>query len=97
MHEELAEQGVLFYGLSVPWFGENAQTLAAFVEQAGLTFPVLDHHETQGLINFGGTNTFPFPRDVVVDQTGHIVWASTDYDGQGLRALIDGLLANPPD
>lgn len=96
MHEALAAQGVRFYALNVPAFGENAQTIAAFAEQAGLTYPVLSHHGTQSLIRFEGTNSFPYPRDVVVDQHGRIVYASRDYDGQHIQAVIDDLLADPP-
>lgn len=79
------------FGLNVPAFGENPATLAAFVEQAGLTYPVMNHQGTSFAIDFTGNNTFPYPRDAVIDANGVIVYTSNNFDTQGLRARIDEL------
>lgn len=93
IHEAYAAQGVRIYALNVPAFSEDAQTLAAFKEQAGLTYPLLHHQGTIGLIDFQGSNGFPYPRDVIVDQQGVIVYTSNSYDAQGMLSVIEQLLA----
>ncbi len=92
MHESLGPK-VKVYGLNVPAFGENAQSLAAFKEQAGLTYPVIDHHGTLGDISFPGLNGFPYPRDAIVDQNGTLVYASAVYDAQAVLEIVEDLLA----
>ena len=84
MHEQLGAQGVKVYALNVPAFGENSVTLSAFQEQAGLTYPVLDHHGSVGKLNFPGDNTFPYPRDAIVDQQGRVVYESNVYDSKAM-------------
>ncbi len=92
MHEQLADQGVRVYALNVPNFGETAETVAAFKAQAGLTYPVLDHQGTSWEISFPGDNGFPYPRDAIVDQDGVIVYASNNYDAQGMWDTVLELL-----
>lgn len=94
LHEQQGDQ-VAVFALNVPAFGESAQTLAAFTEQAGVTYPVLDHTSTSWLFSFTGNNTFPYPRDVIIDQDGVVVYLSNNYDAQGMRTVIDALLATP--
>ncbi len=93
MHQAFGPYGVKFFALNSPAFGENAATLAAFQEQAGLTYPVIADQDTEFSFQFSGTNGFPYPRDVVVDGNGIVRHASTDYNGQALRNLIIELLA----
>lgn len=81
------------YALNVPAFGENPGTLAAFIEQAGLTYPVMDHQGSAFAIDFTGNNTFPYPRDAIVDSDGVIVYTSNNFDPLGVRAVIDDLLS----
>ena len=92
MHLTLGEAGVRVYGLNVPAFGENSQTLAAFKAQAGLTYPVIHHEGSVGIINFPGDNGFPYPRDAIIDQDGVIVYASNTYDKQAMWAVVTALL-----
>ncbi len=92
MHDEFAAYGVRFYAINSPAFGENATTLDAFKIQAGLSYPVLTDQSTEFLIKFTGSNSFPYPRDVVVDANGVIRHAGTDYNGQATRAMVIELL-----
>jgi hypothetical protein len=92
MHEQLGPLGVKVYALNVPAFGENAQTLGALKSQAGLTYPVLNHQGTVGLIDFPGDNTFPYPRDAIVGPDGTVVYASNSYDKQAMWEVVTGLL-----
>ncbi len=77
----------------MPAFGENQQTLAGIQEQAGLSYPVLNHQGTISLIDFAGSNGFPYPRDAIIDQNGVLVYTNKNYDAGTTRAIIDGLLA----
>ena len=91
LHDELGDK-IHIFALNVPQFSEDSNTLAAMKEQAGITYPLLNHQGTSWLVNFTGTNTFPYPRDVVVGPDGVIVYTSNNYDAQGLRAIVDTLV-----
>ena len=92
MQDTLGPLGVQVYGLNVPAFGENEQTLAAFKSQAGLTYPVINHNGTAGLLSFPGDNSFPYPRDAIVDGDGTIDFASNVYDKQAMWEVVTSLL-----
>lgn len=93
LHEEFADQGLAVYGLNVPAFSEDALTVAAFKDQAGLTYPVMSHSGSVWKIDFGGSNTFPYPRDALVGKDGRIAYTSNTYDPGAIRELIAELLA----
>lgn len=91
MHEELGPE-VKVYGLNVPAFGENQQTLEAFAEQSGLTYPVIDHEGSIHAIRFSGDGGAPYPRDAIIDQQGRVVYASNEYQSQAIWDTVEELL-----
>ncbi|MEM7159418.1 MAG: hypothetical protein AAF799_41655 [Myxococcota bacterium] len=72
---------------------ETSATLAAFVEQTGITFPVLrgdasyfDYANPDGAIS-------PFPLDVIIDREGRIRYLRHEFDGDAMTSEIERLLA----
>lgn len=84
---------MLVYGLNVPAFSEDAATVAAIKDQAGLTYPVLNHSGSVWSISFEGSNSFPYPRDAIVGRDGRIAYTSNTYDPGAIREIVDALLA----
>ncbi len=73
--------------------GEQAEALAAFVEQTGITFPVIqDESRTLRLFDFPPGVGYPYPRDVVIgkDLTVHLIRNSFNVDE--VDALVQRLL-----
>ncbi len=72
---------------------ESTETLAGFVDQTGVTFPILrndvtyfDYANPDGAIS-------PFPLDVIVDQQGNIAYLRHEFDAEAMVDTIDRLLA----
>lgn len=75
--------------------GEKRETVAAFREKTGYTFPMgLD--PTQTIYDRYATNYIP--RNFLIDRNGKVVLASVGYDGEEFRELIrtiDKTLSQP--
>ena len=72
--------------------GETDETIASFIAQTSVTFPVVkDNNQSYGLWNVGPSIT-PFPVDIVVDKTGTVVFVSAEYNAAELRAAIEKAL-----
>lgn len=85
---------MVVYGLHP--IGESAQLVDDFVEQAGLTFPVLpDSGGTRGAFSYPPGAGYPYPRDIVIgkDLTVHSI--KNSFNVEEMQALIDQLLAQP--
>ncbi len=72
---------------------ESTATVSAFVEQTGVTFPVLlgdtsyfDYANPDGSIS-------PFPLDVIIDREGRIRYLRHEFDGDAMVQEIERLLA----
>ena len=83
-------------GVNVPLFGETTQTIERFIEQTQVSFDILrDVEET-----FGGfaweESVSPFPREVLIDADGRILYMSSDLQLRQLREAIEGALAALP-
>ncbi len=79
-------------GLGV--FGtESPETLAAFVEQTGVTFPILQNDRTYFEYDDPDFAISPYPLDVIVDQDGNIAYLRREYDAEAMLMTIDRLLA----
>ena len=81
---------MLVYGLHG---NEPAQLLADFVEQTGVTYPVLYHNGTQGKFDYAPGVGYPYPRDVVIGKDGTVRSIKNSFDIQEMDALIQQLLA----
>ncbi len=71
--------------------GESVSTLNAFVEQTGVTFPILrndtsyfDYAAPDGAIS-------PFPLDVIADREGQIRYVRHEFDADAMIETIDRL------
>lgn len=93
--QRFADDGVVVLGLSGSGlFGnESVATLNAFVEQTGVTFPIL--RGDRSYFEYGNQDgaISPFPLDVIVDREGRIRYLRHEFDGDAMVAEIERLLA----
>lgn len=93
--QKYRDRGVVVLGLSGSGlFGsESASTIASFIEQTGVSFPIVrgdstyfDYANPDGAIS-------PYPLDVIIDRDGTITYLRHEFDGDAMVAEIDRLLA----
>ena len=73
---------------------EPVSTITKFVEDQGITFPVL--HDVSGIYNkynIPGSQS-PFPRDFIIDENGIIIFAKTEYDPGSMIAIFESIIDN---
>jgi hypothetical protein len=71
---------------------EPISTITKFIEDQGITFPVL--HDVSGIYsdyNIPGRQS-PYPRDFIIDKNGVIQFAKTEYDPGSMISIIESLL-----
>lgn len=79
-------------GINTRSFAEDPETVEAFVEQTGVTFPVVWDDETYG--RFGWPDgPSPFPRQALVDRSGVVRYLASEHREAELRAAVDEVLA----
>ncbi len=72
---------------------ESTSTLAAFVQQTGVSFPILRNDTTYfDYANPDGAIS-PFPLDVIVDRQGNIAYLRHEFDAEAMVTTIERLLA----
>ena len=71
---------------------EQVATIEQFVEEQGLTFPVLHDNSSVYYDYFLTGGISPYPRDFIIDQQGIIQYASTEYEVQTIHGVIQSLL-----
>jgi len=81
---------LLVYGLHS---GETPQKLADFIEQTGITFPVLHSNGTLGRFSYPPGVGYPYPRDVVIGKDLTIRSIKASFDAGEMEALVEALLA----
>ena len=79
------DQGVLVFGAN----RESEPVLRDFIDQTGITFPVLTD-EPSGYYLLGGLS--PYPRDYIIDAEGIVQYADTEYRPTEMSAIIERLL-----
>ena len=85
------QQGLLVFGLHR---GENPEALQNFVEQTGVSFPVVvDQNSTLGDFSFPPGVGYPYPRDVVIDKNLVVRAIRNSFDVDEMTALVQSLLA----
>lgn len=72
---------------------ESTATLTAFVEQTGVTFPILVDDTTYAAYADPDGAISPFPLDVIIDAQGRIRYLRHEFDGAAMQAEIERLLA----
>ena len=90
IHEAFAGQPVLVYGLHP---NEPPKLLADFVEQTGLTFPIVADPGSVWQFNFSAGTPYPYPRDVIIDKNGVVRSVKATFDVDETVDLIEQLLA----
>jgi len=91
------QEEVIFVGIS----NTNSQSVISnFVEENGLTFPILYDSGSSGGVQGGDTYDLyympndgsPYPRDFVIDQEGIIVYANNEIDTEWMIYEINNLI-----
>ena len=91
------QEDVILIGIS----NTNSQSIISdFVEENGLTFPILYDSGSSGGVQGGDTYDLyympndgsPYPRDFVVDQEGIIVYANNEIDTEWMLYEINNLI-----
>lgn len=68
--------------------GENAATIQAFIQQTGVTFPVVeDLGQSYGSWVQAAVPS-PFPLDIVIDRDGYVIYISHEYDAAELLQAV---------
>lgn len=75
--------------------GESQAQLEDFIEQTGVTYPIIDGRGTLSQFAFPEGVGYPYPRDVVIDKHGVVRSIRNSFDVQEMDALIQNLLAEP--
>lgn len=87
---EFQDQGVTVLGISSQPIG----TIQQFIEDQGITFPVLhDINNTYSHYNLQGGQS-PFPRDFIIDTEQIIRFANNEYDPGTMITVIEQLLGD---
>jgi hypothetical protein len=69
--------------------------LQVFLNAFQVTFPILENTQST-YIQYRQTGaSSPFPLDYVIDQAGGVAYFNTEYDPEGMIAVIDELLLHP--
>ena len=83
------DQGLVVLGVS----DESIPTIEQFVNDQGLTFPVLRDNRGSVYNQYsisGGLS--PYPRDYIIDRDGVVRYTNTEYDVRTMELIIEGLL-----
>ena len=72
---------------------ESPQQLADFVEQTGITFPVVQDQNTRGLFAFPPGVGYPYPRDIVIGKDLTVRSIKNSFNIDDLDQLVQQLLA----
>ena len=78
----------------------NQNIISNFVEENGLTFPILFDSGSPGGVQGGNTYDLyympndgsPYPRDFIIDQSGVIAYANNEIDTEWMLSIIYDLL-----
>lgn len=90
IYQKYKEQGVLVYGVHG---GEPAFMLEDFLEQTGVSYPLIKDQGTLNQFSFPPGVGYPYPRDVVIgkDLTVHSI--KNSFNAGEMEALVEKLLA----
>jgi hypothetical protein len=69
---------------------ESRNTVIAFGNQFGITFPLLLDGAQYSLYNQPGQS--PFPLDYIIDRNGNVAYFNTEYDPIVMQAIVDSLI-----
>jgi hypothetical protein len=75
--------------------GASDPNLQIFLDAFQITFPILLNTGSSYSLYRQPGGTSPYPLDYVIDQAGRVAFFGTEYDPEGMAAVIDELLENP--
>lgn len=91
MWQRYKDAGVLVYGLHPQ---ESPQALAAFLQQTGVTFPVVaDTGGSLSKFDFPPGVGYPYPRDIVIGKDLRVRSIQNSFNVDEMDTLIQSLLA----
>jgi len=94
LHQRLSGEGLAVVGVATGGFSETDDTLAAFLEQTAVTFPVVwDTDGSYGDWRFPDGALSPYPRQVVLGRDGVVKYLAHEHDESALAAVIEAALA----
>jgi len=73
--------------------GETTETVRAFIEQTGVTFPIVRGDTTYSEYANPDGAISPYPLDVIIDREGTIRYLRHEFDGDAMVAQVEQLLA----
>ena len=88
--QKYKDKGVLVYGI---YQSEPGNLIADFIEQTGISYPVIKDNGTLGQFKFAPGVGYPFPRDVVIGKDGIVHSIKSSFNVQEMDTLIQQLLA----
>ena len=88
--EKYKDEGLLIYGIHP---GEPPKELADFIEQTGVTFPIVADKGTKSMFDYAPGVGYPYPRDVVIGKDTTVRSIKNSFDVKEMEALIKKLLA----
>jgi peroxiredoxin len=86
------DRGVRVWGISS---SDNPTDLAAFVEELGLSYPILHDIDGSAHENWLMETAFPsaaFPQDWIVGPDGTVVYGNNAYEPDEMTHILDSLL-----
>lgn len=92
LHGPLQAQGLTVVGVAAGSFGEDDESLDAFLTQTNITFPVVWDDDTYGQYAWPAAIS-PFPRQVLVDRSGVVRYLASEHRQGELVAAVEALLA----
>ncbi len=74
--------------------GESPAMVQQFIDQTGVSFP-MGFDTGESYKEYGrGRSISPFPLDVIIDQSGKVVYTKRVYDPDAMLTVIEALLEN---
>lgn len=90
MWNQYADDGVLVFAIHP---GDPPDQIADFIEQTGITFPVLADESTLYEFSFPNGVGYPYPRDVVIGKDLTVRSIKNSFSVDEMDGLIQVLLA----
>jgi peroxiredoxin len=89
IHQEFAGENVKVFGIHP---NDPEGLVQDFIEQTGVTFPILSDQATRGRFAYPPGTNFPYPRDVVIAKDGTVRSIKNSFNAQEMQSLVQALL-----
>jgi hypothetical protein len=87
IHQRYQNEGLSVVGVATGAFGEQASTIEDFVQQTGVTFPVVWDADTYRQWGWPAAIA-PFPRQALLDENGRAVYLASEHQEGALEDAI---------